>query len=465
MKSFYKFLLWFSTLLFICFYGCTHTLAWTSDGGITYEGVAYLTDSTTVSIEADYDTPGGGTLELQPNTTYQTRIKKLFIEVEGYNFVANRQYQLELHFEGIQLNQNANTYKVYAWNTATLSNDLCMISYEETIMSSDAYPRWNFQCPNTSSDIVIHVYNSNDSAITQTGAFRWSYSYLWYSNQSIGSGNDDIIDNSNQNADRIINNQNENTDKMIDSQRVCDTVITSYSDSINKQNALNGSTGKLSSNQHFNTTDYIPISSETVIKILNSQDNYTTRVCFYNNDKQYISCPVTDGLPVNTIIQIPNNAKYIRASIHTSNLPILEIKTCKDGNQAISDDLKDLNDSLTDDTPISVDSLGNTIGWLPPGPIDSIINMPLNMLNGLMTALNSTCSPLNVPLPYVNKTLTIPCLDTIFNQITGLPAFWTWVGVIASVLILYKYFIALYNYYDKATDLQAQYLEDFGGTP
>ena len=125
--------------------------------------------------------------------------------------------------------------------------------------------------------------------------------------------------------------------------------------------------------------------------------------------------------------------------------------------------LKDLFNWLTNKDDADVSSAGDTAGWLPPGPIDSIINLPLTMLTNINSSLNKTCSPLEVNLPYVNKSVEIPCLNTIFNQITGLNSFWTWVGLISSVLILYRYLIELYKYYDRLTTLQANFISDWGG--
>lgn len=124
--------------------------------------------------------------------------------------------------------------------------------------------------------------------------------------------------------------------------------------------------------------------------------------------------------------------------------------------------LKDLFNWLTNKDDADVSGAGNVAGWLPPGPLDSLINLPLTMLTNINSSLNKTCSPLEVNLPYVNKTVEIPCLNTIFNQITGLNSFWTWVGMISSVLILYRYLINLYNYYDKLTDLKANFISDWG---
>lgn len=124
--------------------------------------------------------------------------------------------------------------------------------------------------------------------------------------------------------------------------------------------------------------------------------------------------------------------------------------------------IKELFSWLTNPEPADISGASDVAGWLPAGPLDSLINLPLTMLNNINSSLNKTCSPLNVNLPYVNKSVEIPCLNTIFNQITGLNSFWTWVGMIGSVVILYRYLINLYNYYDKLTDLQANFISDWG---
>ena len=157
-------------------------------------------------------------------------------------------------------------------------------------------------------------------------------------------------------------------------------------------------------------------------------------------------------------IQVEQNNIIINQNNETNKKLDEQNKTSK----GIFEKLKDLFNWLTNKDDADVSSAGNVAGWLPPGPLDSLINLPLTMLTNINSSLNKTCSPLEVNLPYVNKTVEIPCLNTIFNQITGLNSFWTWVGMIGSVLILYRYLINLYNYYDKLTDLQANFISDWG---
>lgn len=131
--------------------------------------------------------------------------------------------------------------------------------------------------------------------------------------------------------------------------------------------------------------------------------------------------------------------------------------------QQTNQKLDDINNSITNDSPVSMDKLGNAAGWLPSGPVDSILNLPLSLMNSLTTSLNGQCRPLQIDVPYINKQVEIPCLSTIFGQIEGLPNFWSWVGAIAGCLILYKYLLNLYAWVDNVLMLRLEMHQDFGG--
>ena len=124
--------------------------------------------------------------------------------------------------------------------------------------------------------------------------------------------------------------------------------------------------------------------------------------------------------------------------------------------------LEGIQGALTDSSAPNTSGLENSAGWLPAGPLDSILNLPLTMLNSLTNSLNKTCAPLNLKLPYVNKNIQIPCLSAIFAQITGVNGLWTWVGTIASVLILYNYLLNLYAWVDRLLTLRAEFDEAMG---
>lgn len=180
-----------------------------------------------------------------------------------------------------------------------------------------------------------------------------------------------------------------------------------------------------------------------------SQNSYLT---FYPTNSPF-SSPSNTGLAY----RIDKNYDNINDSINnmTDKITQEQDKT----NQK----LDDIKNSITNDSPISVDKLGNTAGWLPAGPVDSILNLPLSLMNSLTTSLNGQCRPLQINVPYIDRQVEIPCLSTIFNQIEGLPNFWSWVGAIAGCLILYKYLLNLYAWVDNVLMLRLEMHQDFGG--
>ena len=135
---------------------------------------------------------------------------------------------------------------------------------------------------------------------------------------------------------------------------------------------------------------------------------------------------------------------------------------CNNKIDETNDKLDGIQGALTDSSAPNTSDLENSAGWLPAGPLDSILNLPLTMLNSLTNSLNKTCSPLILTLPYVNKNIEIPCLSSIFNKITGVNGLWTWVGTIASVLILYNYLLNLYAWVDRVLTLRAEFDEAMG---
>lgn len=126
--------------------------------------------------------------------------------------------------------------------------------------------------------------------------------------------------------------------------------------------------------------------------------------------------------------------------------------------------LDDLNKNLTSEESPKLDALENSAGWLPKGPLDSILNLPLSFLNNLSTNLSKSCHPVTLPLPFVDKTLDLPCLSSIYSQIDGLNDWISGISIIASVFILFTYLINLYKWVDNTlTFRENNYIDNWGG--
>lgn len=120
--------------------------------------------------------------------------------------------------------------------------------------------------------------------------------------------------------------------------------------------------------------------------------------------------------------------------------------------------LDELNKNITSPNVPNKDELStklDTTGWLKPGPVDSILNMPLNLINNLLSSLqNNTCSPLIIDIPYLNnKQITIPCILTLYEKM-GLSSLFNSIGVVASAFILFRYLVGFYKWVDDTLFLR-----------
>lgn len=354
---------------------------------------------------------------------------------------------------------------------------------------------------------VIGVTLGDNSGTYITGETFFGISSVQIESKN---ANQDVIDNATNNTNNIINNNNSNTESIINSNKETQEVIKdqfntcrdsynlynysfmrpSYSIFTNNNDGSFTLNGSISKNQSYNLTnssqvfltpntytisinDYL--SNDSYIYVLNTtSEQYLTyeigkklkSFTFTITENSYISMSL-----VLKIGDYSNSTYYIMLNEGSTSLdyePYGE-KICtnkldeqNETSKGIFAKLKDLYGWLTNEDEADVSSAGDVAGWLPPGPIDGIITLPLTMLNNINSSLGKTCTPLNVNLPYVKKSVEIPCLSSIFNQITGLNSFWTWVGVISSVLILYRYLIELYKYYDRLTTLQANFISEWG---
>lgn len=124
--------------------------------------------------------------------------------------------------------------------------------------------------------------------------------------------------------------------------------------------------------------------------------------------------------------------------------------------------LDDLNKNITDDTPPDLSGL-DTVGWLPQGPVDSIINLPLSFFNSLNNSLGKSCQPLHLDAPFIDKEVNLPCVNSIYAQIPNFSDVFNWIGRITSAIILCHYLMALYKWVDDTLSFRENTWSDWGG--
>ncbi len=128
----------------------------------------------------------------------------------------------------------------------------------------------------------------------------------------------------------------------------------------------------------------------------------------------------------------------------------------------IQEQQKEINDYITDDTAPDADisGLGNVSGLLPPGPLDSLLNIPFQFLSILTSSMSGTCVPLTGDFVWGSK-ITLPCFDEIIygNVNTTLMNF---ISLIPASFILIKYFKHLYKKVERAVSLESTSDDEWG---
>lgn len=369
---------------------------------------------------------------------------------------------------------NANTWYIgsYTGDDRTLGIDNHL--YTSNVMVN------NLEISNDNSSTII---NQNDTIINQN-------QQMIDQNQQ---NTEDIIDNNNTNTQDIINNNDTNTNKIIEENK---KNFNDCRDSVNlfdKNDIINGKgfidTGEIvDNNLLFITNNYIQVLPNT--KYVFSNDSAIGRLVIveYTNEKQFIKRNIilnqniltittteqTKFVRLNSVNTVLDTLQFEKGSVRTTYEPFGEICTNKLDEQnktskGILAKLGDLFNTLFSNEDADVSGLDNMVGWLPPGPVDSIINLPLSLFNSLTNTLSGTCSPVTLTLPFVNQNLTLPCFDTYMTQyVSGFNTLWTLIGFISSIFILYYYLLALYKWVDdtltmRENNLPGYYDDNWGG--
>lgn len=124
--------------------------------------------------------------------------------------------------------------------------------------------------------------------------------------------------------------------------------------------------------------------------------------------------------------------------------------------------LEETNDYIKDDTPPDADisSLGNVQGLLPPGPVDSLLNIPFYFLSIVTSSFGGVCTPITGNFVFDTQ-LSIPCFsELIYNDIPdGIMIF---INLIPTTFLLIVYFKHLYKKVSRAVSLETTGDDEWG---
>lgn len=130
--------------------------------------------------------------------------------------------------------------------------------------------------------------------------------------------------------------------------------------------------------------------------------------------------------------------------------------------QETNKQLEETKDFITsNDAPnADVSGLGNVQGLLPPGPVDSLLNIPFQFLSILTSSFSGTCVPMKGKFVF-DMDFTIPCFSDIFYD--KIPPFlMSFIDLVPSAFILILYFKHLYKKVDRAVSMDTNSDDEWG---
>lgn len=413
-----------------------------------------------------------------------------------------------------------NTYRNFTnWTT----DDITIISYNLTLLDSeDGMYRFDVVfIPSTTQVAGFNfriwqdyetVSNNNNNYIRMwrnVGISQLTPGQIDYTqnlddiNTSIGGLSDDIsdstqdiIDNQNQNAQDIQNTINDNLQSCRDSNNLFNYANTNYvqNDPVTITGTGNNFTISSSSQYGVRAFSIGKIDFSTLYRYMSSNyshgsiglvvtngntysswSSYTSDRTVLTNNWSSSSYNLSNYQGKYLWIQLRGSyvdsgysnvtyTDFVLSKVSVSSYEPYGEQICINKLDEQNNAINNINDSLTDETPPDLSALQNSAGWLPPGPVDSILNLPLALFNNLNTNLSKTCQPVTVALPLVSSNISLPCISTVYAQMPNLANFLNWIGYLAAGIILYKYFLHLYKWVDNTlTFRENNWLDNWGG--
>lgn len=370
--------------------------------------------------------------------------------------VLNKTYTMEINFMG---NDLINTFTSSMVEVATCNGEVCndnaIVSVTKSSpsgMSNKLTIEFN---PITSGSIILvnlsdktrefyitGLYNQQTFGIKSVTLDSTNQNQDIIDNQTNNTNN--IINNNNSNTQEIINNQNENTHAIINAQYTCKTRSITLTKYIEYKGSYVSASGAIGSASNYSVTEYIKIVKNSPYTI---NLNYPTnnRYCLYDNNLNLIQCPSYSG--IREINFNSGDAEFIRFTIRTDTDAYTSFyggNICLKYSQEQTNAINDLNDSINDDdigdatqdgADFILDFDTNTFG------LTSIVTAPLNLIQSLTS---SSCSELELPLPFLNnKKLKLPCMTTIYQNTFG--SLFTMYQTITFGIIAYWVCVRIFN--------------------
>lgn len=288
---------------------------------------------------------------------------------------------------------------------------------------------------NNSASAIVDNQNENTQSINDN---------ISESASAIVDSIDDLKDNQDSNTQSIIDSIENGVSSIVESNEICKEVQIAVPVPGTFRGNLNSDTGAFESSSSSNmyTTDFIRYYKGEITEI--SSSPYTSpKICYYNKNKEYISCKRID---LSNSLNVPQNTYYFRFSYRKEGKPVLSAIQCGNGTQMIYD-------SINDD---SIPNIGINDSFVSNNENSTIQNLamyPVNLINKILDATDNSgsgggssfaCTPLSINLSSITRTwggfdytLELPCFTHKAKELIGNEWFNIFDLLIASMLFYY----------------------------
>lgn len=214
----------------------------------------------------------------------------------------------------------------------------------------------------------------------------------------------------------------------------------------------------------YNKRVFITYNGET--RYCQQQDTYA--ICNINNltndIDQYINIIIGFDISFNNL-NIGGNGmyQYVRGNISLS--PIIQYGRLYNSQIAgISDNINNVNDSInSNEAPSTSDVSNNTSDWSSSnaqnGVITNLLTLPIKLLNGYVSGINSSCSSFNLGSLY-GTNLVLPCIN-VSNYIGS--TLWGVIDVLFSGFMIFAIGKKLVRIFNDFTNLRDHQIDELYG--
>lgn len=295
------------------------------------------------------------------------------------------------------------------------------VVYEDIVCTTWAYNSNDYNLVKCSftphSDISSSTYlyveiNLTSGYLTSIRPYMYGFEERKGTNAVITDTGNQIIINIEEQTTVIENAIENSTTNIIEGLKeqnnVCRTIYVNNKVKGTLGVRLNNNGSVLAGNNYL-LTDYIELGENAKVKQKNAlSSSYYS--CWFDENKNVISCFYPTTTNNNTYLTIPTNAKYLQASLpstgSTGQKIIYEVEGCINGNQAIMDaehtyteeknqeliDYEDTQDSIdnqldldtTNKIDIALDTNSNNFIWMVFDSIKNINNKIILFFNSIM---------------------------------------------------------------------------------